>query len=128
MPRHQGITGTAAAERRGIRVVDVRLDPRYVSCGEEVEVRYELVVPLLLRDRLVGVLDLESTKPHAFRAEHERLLNILGSYIAVALENSRLFEDARENQTRLLNHLETARETQRPLLPTAPKEVPGLEV
>ncbi len=68
MPLHQGITGTAAAERRTIRVVDVRLDPRYVSCGEEVEVRSELVVPLLLRDRLVGVLDLESTKPHAFSA------------------------------------------------------------
>src|SRR6267143_1338777 len=34
MPLHQGITGTAAAERRTIRVVDVRLDPRYVSCVE----------------------------------------------------------------------------------------------
>src|SRR6266478_2650840 len=111
-----------------IRVVDVRLDPRYVSCGEEVEVRSELVVPLLLRDRLVGVLDLESTKPHAFSAEHERLLNILGSYIAVALENSRLFEDARENQTRLLNDLETAREIQRQLLPSGAKEIPGLDV
>jgi sigma-B regulation protein RsbU (phosphoserine phosphatase) len=128
MPLHQGITGTAAAERRTIRVVDVRLDPRYVSCGEEVEVRSELVVPLLLRDRLVGVLDLESTKPHAFSAEHERLLNILGSYIAVALENSRLFEDARENQTRLLNDLETAREIQRQLLPSGAKEIPGLDV
>jgi sigma-B regulation protein RsbU (phosphoserine phosphatase) len=128
MPLHQGITGTAAAERRTIRVVDVRLDPRYVSCGEEVEVRSELVVPLLLRDRLVGVLDLESTKPHAFSAEHERLLNILGSYIAVALENSRLFEDARENQTRLMNDLETAREIQRQLLPSGAKEIPGLDV
>jgi len=128
MPLHQGITGAAAAERRTIRVVDVRLDPRYVSCGEEVEVRSELVVPLLLRDRLVGVLDLESTKPHAFSPEHERLLNILGSYIAVALENSRLFEDARENQTRLLDDLETAREIQRQLLPSGAKEIPGLDL
>ena len=128
MPLHQGITGTAAAERRTIRVVDVRLDPRYVNCGSDVEVRSELVVPLLLRDRLVGVLDLESTKPHSFSAEHERLLNILGSYIAVALENSRLFEDARENQTRLLNDLETAREIQRQLLPSGAKEIPGLDV
>src|SRR5271165_6700105 len=77
MPLNQGITGAAASERRTIRVVDVRLDPRYISCGGDVEVRSELVVPLLLRDRLVGVLDLESTKPHAFSAEHERLLNIL---------------------------------------------------
>ena len=128
MPLHQGITGAAAAERRTIRVVDVRLDPRYVSTNEDVEVRSELVVPLLLRDRLVGVLDLESTKPHAFSAEHERLLNILGSYIAVALENSRLFEDARENQTRLLDDLETAREIQRQLLPSGAKEIPGLDL
>lgn len=128
MPLHQGITGTAAAERRTIRVVDVRLDPRYVSTNEDVEVRSELVVPLLLRDRLVGVLDLESTKPHAFSPEHERLLNILGSYIAVALENSRLFEEARENQTRLLNDLETAREIQRQLLPSGAKEIPGLDL
>jgi len=128
MPLHQGITGTAAAERRTIRVVDVQLDPRYVSGGETVEVRSELVVPLLLQDRLVGVLDLESTAPHAFSAEHERLLNILGSYIAVALENSRLFEEARENQTRLLDDLETAREIQRQLLPSGAKEIPGLDL
>ncbi|HUL33823.1 MAG TPA: GAF domain-containing SpoIIE family protein phosphatase [Candidatus Eisenbacteria bacterium] len=128
MPLHQGITGTAAAERRTIRVVDVRLDPRYVACGNEVEVRSELVVPLLLQDRLVGVLDLESTVPHAFSPEHERLLNILGSYIAVALENSRLFEEARENQTRLMNDLETAREIQRQLLPSGAKEIPGLDL
>lgn len=128
MPLHQGITGTAAAERRTIRVVDVRLDPRYVSRGEEVEVRSELVVPLLLQDRLVGVLDLESTVPQAFSAEHERLLNILGSYIAVALENSRLFEEARQNQTRLMDDLETAREIQRQLLPSGAKEIPGLDL
>ncbi len=128
MPLHQGITGTAAAERRTIRVVDVRLDPRYISTNEDVEVRSELVVPLLLRDRLVGVLDLESTMPQAFSAEHERLLNILGSYIAVALENSRLFEEARENQNRLMNDLETAREIQRQLLPSGAKEIPGLDL
>jgi len=39
MPLNQGITGAAAAERRTIRVVDVRLDPRYVSCESEVELR-----------------------------------------------------------------------------------------
>lgn len=128
MQLNQGITGTAAAERRTIRVVDVRLDPRYLQCGNEVEVRSELVVPLLRQDRLVGVLDLESTKPHAFTAEHERLLNILGSYIAVALENARLFEESRLNQTRLQDDLETAREIQRQLLPSGAREVPGLDV
>jgi phosphoserine phosphatase RsbU/P len=128
MPLSQGITGAAASERRTIRVVDVRLDPRYLRCEDGVEVRSELVVPLLLQDRLIGVLDLESIEPHAFTADHERLLNILGSYIAVALENSRLFEESRETQTRLQNDLETAREIQRQLLPSGAKEIPGLDV
>ncbi|MGB7434740.1 MAG: GAF domain-containing SpoIIE family protein phosphatase [Candidatus Acidiferrum sp.] len=128
MPLSQGITGAAATERRTIRVVDVRLDPRYLQCSNDVEVRAELVVPLLLQGRLIGVLDLESTEPHAFTAEHERLLNILGSYIAVALENARLFEVSRENQARLQNDLETAREIQRQLLPSGAREVPGLDV
>jgi phosphoserine phosphatase RsbU/P len=128
LPLNQGITGAAAAERRTIRVVDVRLDPRYLQCANDVEVRSELVVPLLLQDRLIGVLDLESTEPHAFTADHERLLNILGSYIAVALENSRLFEESRETQVRLQNDLDTAREIQRQLLPSGAREVPGLDV
>jgi phosphoserine phosphatase RsbU/P len=129
MQLNQGIVGAAAAERRTVRVVDVRLDPRYVKCeSSDVEVRSELVVPLLRQDRLVGVLDLESIEPHAFTADHERLLNILGSYIAVALENSKLFEQSRENQTRLQNDLEMAREIQRQLLPSGAREVPGLDV
>ena len=128
LPLNQGITGAAAAERRTIRVVDVRLDPRYLQCDSDVEVRAELVVPLLRQDRLVGVLDLESTEPNAFTAEHERLLNILGSYIAVALENARLFEDARQTQTRLQEDLEMAREIQRQLLPSGAREVPGLDL
>jgi len=77
---------------------------------------------------LIGVLDLESTQPKAFTAEHEQVLNILGSYIAVALENARLFEDIRDSQARLQNDLDTAREIQRQLLPTGAKEIPGLDL
>jgi len=128
IPLHQGITGSAAAERQTIRVADVRLDPRYLPCETDVEVRSELVVPLLRQDRLVGVLDLESTVPNAFSAEHERLLNILGTYVAVALENARLFEESRQTQLRMQNDLETAREIQRQLLPSGARDVPGLDL
>jgi sigma-B regulation protein RsbU (phosphoserine phosphatase) len=128
MPLSQGITGSAAAERRTIRVNDVRLDARYEPGESDVEVRSELVVPLLRQNRLVGVLDLESTMPNAFSAEHERLLNILGSYVAVALENARLFEESRETQLRMQNDLETAREIQRQLLPSGARDVPGLDL
>jgi phosphoserine phosphatase RsbU/P len=128
LPLHQGLTGTAAGERRTLRVNDTLEDPRYVKCGVGFDTRSELVVPLLLQDRLVGVLDLESTDANAFTAEHERMLATLGSYIAIALENARLYEEARETERRLQTDLSTAREIQRGLLPTGAREVPGLEL
>jgi phosphoserine phosphatase RsbU/P len=128
LPLYQGITGTAAGERRPLRVNDVQADPRYIDCDLGIGTRSELVVPLLLQDRLIGVLDLESTVPYAFTAEHERMLATLGSYVAIALENARLYEDARINQRRLQEDLDTAREIQRQLLPTGAREVPGLDL
>lgn len=124
----QGITGTAAAERRPVRVSDTRLDARYIGCETDTPVRSELVVPLFLQDRLIGVLDLESTETHAFTAEHERMLSTLGSFIAVALENARLYEEVRESGRRLHEDLSTAREIQRQLLPRGASEVPGLDL
>ncbi|HEY8714867.1 MAG TPA: GAF domain-containing SpoIIE family protein phosphatase [Candidatus Acidoferrum sp.] len=124
----QGITGVAAGERRPVRIGDVRLDSRYIQFDTDAEVRAELVIPLLLQDRLIGVLDLESTVPQAFTADHERMLDTMGSYIAIALENARLYQQARENETRLQNDLNTAREIQRQLLPKGAREVPGLDL
>jgi sigma-B regulation protein RsbU (phosphoserine phosphatase) len=128
LPLHQGITGISAGERRTMRVADTLNDPRYIQCETGLVVRSELVVPLLLQDRLIGVLDLESTDPNAFTAEHERMLATLASYIAIALENARLYEEARKTERRLQTDLSTAREIQRGLLPTGAREVPGLEL
>ncbi len=128
LPLRKGLTGTAAAERRPVRVDDVLTDSRYIRCETGLDARSELVVPLLLQDRLIGVLDLESTEPHAFTAENERMLATLASYIAVALENARLYEEARENEFRLQEDLATAREIQRQLLPRGAKNIPGLDL
>jgi phosphoserine phosphatase RsbU/P len=128
LPLRQGISGSAAAERRPIRVDDVRSDPRFIQCEHGLNPRSELVVPLLLQDRLVGVLDLESGEPNAFSAENERMLATLASFIAVALENSRLYEEIRENQARLQEDLDTAREIQRQLLPHGARGIPGLDL
>jgi sigma-B regulation protein RsbU (phosphoserine phosphatase) len=125
---HQGLSGSAAGQRRTLRVNDVRDDPRYVVANSGVEVRSELVVPLLLRERLIGVLDLESAAPKAFTAEHERMLNALGPFIAIALENARLYQEARENERRLQSDLDTAREIQLQLLPRGAREIPGLDI
>jgi sigma-B regulation protein RsbU (phosphoserine phosphatase) len=128
VPLHKGLTGSAAGQRRVLRVHDVNEDPRYLRCETGVEARSEIVVPLLMQDRLIGVLDLESTQPHAFTLEHERMLSTLGSYVAVALENARLYEEALQNERRLRTDLDTAREIQRQLLPTGAREVPGLDL
>src|SRR5215469_6885893 len=127
-PLGQGLTGTAAGERRVLRVNDTTEDARYVKCDIGFDTRSELVVPLLLQERLIGVLDLESTEANAFTAEHERMLSTLGSYVAIALENARLYEEARETERRLHTDLATAREIQRGLLPTGARDVPGLDL
>ena len=128
VPLGEGVTGAAAATRRAVTIPDVRLDPRYIHCETSQGIRSELVVPLLLQDRMIGVLDLESTEPNAFTAEHERLLTTLSAFIAIALENSRMYEEARRNEQRLLGELDTAREIQRQLLPRGAREVPGLDI
>lgn len=128
LPLRAGLTGTAAAERRAVRVDDVLADTRYIHTDNGLETRSELVIPLLLQERLIGVLDLESARQNAFTAENERMLSTLGAYIAVALENARLYEDARENEFRLLDDLNTAREIQRQLLPHGARGIPGLDL
>jgi sigma-B regulation protein RsbU (phosphoserine phosphatase) len=128
VPLFKGITGHSAGQRCPVRVGDVRGDARYIEFPHSDNVRSELVVPLLLQDRLIGVLDLESTSLNAFTAEHERMLGILGSYIAVALENSRLYEQTRDREKRLQSDLETAREIQRQLLPQGKRQVSGLDL
>ena len=125
---NQGITGHAAASRKAHPARRCPPDPRYITCDNCEIVNSELVVPLLLQDRLIGVLDLESTQYAAFTAQQERMLVALSSFIAIALENSRLYQDARENQLRLQNDLDTAKEIQLQLLPRGAREVPGLDL
>ena len=124
----QGLCGTAALERRPIRVERVAEDPRYVMCEIAGGVQSELVVPLLVQDRVLGVLDLESLRPEAFTRDHEQMLSILGSTAAIALENARLYDQLRRAEQRKKQDLERAREVQQLLLPKEMPAVPGLDI
>lgn len=125
----QGLSGSAAELRRPVRVPDVARDPRYVRFRHaEVDIKSELAVPLVVRDRLIGALDLESTEYDAFTEEHERIVTALAAQIATALENARLYGRVLANERRLEEDLSTAREIQRGLLPAAPSRVAGLDV
>lgn len=124
----EGICGTAAALRQPVRVPNVQVDPRYVRCIHDLEVASELAVPLLVEDRLIGVLVLDSTRFDAFGPRHEQLLSTLASSIAIALENARLYESVQANQERMQRDLSTAREIQKRLLPSATPWVVGTQL
>jgi sigma-B regulation protein RsbU (phosphoserine phosphatase) len=91
-----GVTGTAAMERKTVVVDDVLEYPRYIEAVERA--RSELAVPLISQNRVVGVLDIESPEPGYFREDQVKLLNLLASQIAIAIENARVYESERRNR------------------------------
>ncbi len=109
VPVGQGITGIAAATGHSVRVADTLIDPRYINAIESV--RSELAVPLMLRNRCVGVLDIQSKHPDYFTREQQRILTLLASRLAIAVENARLFEKVRAQADTLLLLNEVSRET-----------------
>src|SRR5437899_1820876 len=109
IPMGQGITGTAAATGYPVRVADTNTDSRYINAIESV--RSELAVPLMLRNRCVGVLDIQSRHPDYFTGEQQKSLTLLASRLAIAVENARLFEKVRAQADTLLLLNEVSRET-----------------
>jgi len=95
----EGLIGTAALEKRTVIVDDVRDDPRYIEVVKEA--RSELAIPLMLKNRVVGVLDIESPEIAYFREQQVSILNMLASQIAIAINNAHIFESERHNREML---------------------------
>jgi sigma-B regulation protein RsbU (phosphoserine phosphatase) len=122
-----GLVGYAALHKEIVLVDDVAADPRYIAVVDDV--RSELVIPLLLQDRCIGVFDLESPELAAFTPQHVDILRILASQAAVAIENARLYAHVRDGELRLEREIEFARRVQMALLPTElPRRNQGIEV
>ena len=123
----EGIVGYAALHREAVLVSDVSQDPRYIRVVPDV--RSELAIPLLIKDRCIGVVDLESPELDAFSKRDEEILTLLASQAAVAIENARLYEELRANEARLEKEVRFAQRVQIALLPTEPpKRLKGVEV
>ena len=90
LPEGRGISGWAAANRQALRVGDVRKDPRYVVGLDEA--RSNLAVPLIVRNEVAGVVNVESDREDAFTEEHEKLLTVLGAQAALAIVASQARE------------------------------------
>jgi sigma-B regulation protein RsbU (phosphoserine phosphatase) len=127
VPVGEGLVGYAALHKEPVLVPDVAQDPRYINVVADV--RSELAIPMLLKDRVIGVLDLESPELDAFTKRDVEILTLLASQAAVAIENARLYETVRANEVRLEKELRFAQRVQTALLPVGlPKRMKGVDV
>ena len=123
----EGLVGYAALHREPVLVPDVSQDPRYIKAVEDV--RSELAIPMLLKDRCIGVFDLESPELDAFTKRDIEILTLLASQAAVAIENARLYEAVSASEARMEKELHFAKRVQAALLPAQlPKKLKGVDI
>jgi len=94
IPVGQGITGWVAQSGEPLRVADVRQEPRYLAGYPDT--LSELCVPLRVGDRIIGVLDAQSSRPDAFSEDDQRLLTTLAGQFSTVVDNARLFAETRQ--------------------------------
>src|SRR5271169_4342291 len=99
IPMGEGIIGAAAATGQAIRVGDVRADPRYLNALDAV--RSELAVPLIVRGRVIGVLDIERNGLVFFPPYQKTTRTLAASRIGTAIENAKLYEHERSQSETL---------------------------
>jgi sigma-B regulation protein RsbU (phosphoserine phosphatase) len=104
----EGVTGQAAQLRQAVLIHDVTTDPRYIAAVPNV--RSELAVPLITKNRVIGVIDIEAREPGYFTEEHRRLLTLVASRMAAGIENAQLYTRTTKQARILLLLNEIARE------------------
>ena len=87
----QGLIGEAAQTGKQTICDDVRANPNYRFIDSLPETKSEVVIPLKIEDRVLGVLDVQSDQPHAFHPNDLLILNALADNIAQAVEGARLY-------------------------------------
>ncbi len=125
IPLGKGITGAAAESRHAVRVVNTLEDPRYIASHPDIH--SEMAVPLVVQDRVVGVLNLESERIGNFTEEHQRTLSLLAPQVASSVENARLYAELAQREQRMDQDLKAARKLQKVLLPRE-ADIRGLDI
>src|SRR5205807_1847729 len=100
----EGITGTAAAERRPVAIAaEAHLDPRWKEFPNLPESEYEsiLAVPILARDQLAGALNVRTREPREFRPDEVELLEAIASQVAQSIVHAKLYADAQRRVAEL---------------------------
>src|SRR6202030_3311993 len=108
IPLGKGVIGYAAQHKQAVLVPDVSKDPRYIQGNPETH--SELAVPLIYKDKVIGVLDLEHTRRGFFTDDHKRTVTTLAAQVAIAIENAQLYEQIALQEKRLERDLAMARQ------------------
>ncbi len=104
----EGVTGRAAETRQAVLVADATRDDFYLEGVPNVH--SELAIPLIVKNRVIGVIDLEAREKGYFTEEHKRLLTLIASRMAIGIENARLHTRITRQARTLLLLNEIARE------------------
>jgi GAF domain-containing protein/MFS family permease len=109
---HQGIVGSAAYQNRTRIALDVGVDPVFFDNPDLPTTRSEAAFPLSARNKVIGVLDIQSTEPSAFNRDNLDLIQTMADQIALAIHNARLIAES-QNAFRQLEavNLESVRQT-----------------
>ncbi len=102
IPLGEGLVGLAASLREPVLVPDVSKDDRYLATSDVVH--SELSVPMIARNRLVGVIDVQSSQLGAFRDYDRAMLKLIAGRVAAAIDNAQLYRRA-ERQYRTIRTL-----------------------
>ena len=84
IPLHEGICGAAASSGKTVVVDDVKTDPRYLACS--LETKSEIVVPVFVRGKVAGELDIDSHFHAAFGPEDRALVEYCAQLVGKQLE------------------------------------------
>lgn len=121
----EGLVGHAAKLAAALIVPDVSIDERYVNCRPET--KSEIVVPIMLDGRVIGLVNLESNRLNAFDVQDESLMKAFASQAAISVERARLHHKLISSQ-KLEQQLSIAREIQRSFLPRRDPKIDGYDI
>ncbi len=140
-----GAAGHAILEQRLINIGDVNNDPRFIPGKAGVHFLSLIAIPIINKNRVIGVLSVEGTQRNAFGESEERVLTLLAGYAGAAIQNAQYSEHLEEmvrirtselvatqarlsTQQKLEEEMKLANEIQSSLLPDRTPALPGFEI
>ncbi len=95
----EGITGWVAKTGKSLLIPNVLKEPKYVQVSKNI--RSELAVPLIIKGKVIGVINVDSTRLHAFTSSDQKLLASLAAHSAQIIHNARLYAESKREARKL---------------------------